>query len=54
MTRNNYRQAKRSREDTRKKRQLEKLERKTGRKEDVARAAESPVDAVVSDLKSQS
>jgi hypothetical protein len=34
MAKQNYRQAKRNREETRKKRQLEKLQKKLGRSED--------------------
>jgi hypothetical protein len=51
MPRVNYRQAKRHREDSRKKRQLEKRERKMARNEEVAPATNSPVNDPNSDSK---
>lgn len=51
MTRHNYRQAKRSREDVRKRRQLEKQERKLSKKAVVGTATTLQVDAPASDLK---
>ena len=51
MTRHNYRQAKRNREDTRKKRQLEKRERKLSRGDQAAPSPEGSVDGASSDPK---
>ena len=51
MTRHNYRQAKRNREDTRKKRQLEKRERKLSRVDPAAPSPEVPADGASSEPK---
>ena len=51
MPKQNYRQAKRNREETRKKRQIEKRQRKLTRTEDAAPTADPAANEVMSDPK---